>query len=103
MNLRIITAVNEQAPGAVLVRAVRARQPGNFPAAPVPVTGPAPGSTPAGPVKTRDDVSEGFRVALAAHHQVWTPFQRGPSSRIRTAARLDPGGRRLLPVSRRSR
>lgn len=31
MNLRIITAVNEQAPGAVLVRAVRARQPGNFP------------------------------------------------------------------------
>ncbi|MFF5788571.1 DciA family protein [Streptomyces sp. NPDC012693] len=77
MTPRIILAATEQA-GAAAVRSVRVRQPGALPATPAP----APGKTtaePAGPVKTRETASEGFRRVLALHHEVWIPFQQDPS------------------------
>ncbi|MEU9983728.1 DUF721 domain-containing protein [Streptomyces sp. NPDC050856] len=78
MTPRIITAANEQA-SAAAVRTIRVRQPGTLPAtlAPAPATGTAP--APAGPVRTRETASEGFRRTLAAHHEVWTPFQQDPA------------------------
>ncbi|RSS35228.1 DciA family protein [Streptomyces sp. WAC08241] len=79
MTPRIITAANETS-GAAAVRTVRVRQPGTLPATPAPA--PASGKTaaePAGPVKTRENASAGFRRVLALHHEAWTPFQQDPA------------------------
>ncbi|WP_432089116.1 DciA family protein [Streptomyces sp. bgisy095] len=97
MTPRIIAAANETA-GAAAVRTVRVRQPGTLPATPAPA--PAAGKTaaePAGPVKTREMASEGFRRVLALHHEAWTPFQQDPALAAaverQEQVRLDLGAR----------
>ncbi|MGA5498723.1 DciA family protein [Streptomyces cinereoruber] len=79
MTPRIITAANETA-GAAAVRTIRVRQPGTLPATPAPApTTKKTAAEPAGPVKTREDASEGFRRVLALHHEAWQPFQQDPA------------------------
>ncbi|MGA5873935.1 DciA family protein [Streptomyces cinereoruber] len=79
MTPRIITAANETA-GAAAVRTIRVRQPGTLPATPAPApTTEKTAAEPAGPVKTREMASEGFRRVLALHHEAWTPFQQDPA------------------------
>ncbi|MFC7924911.1 DciA family protein [Streptomyces cinereoruber] len=98
MTPRIIAAANE-ASGAAAVRTVRVRQPGTLPATPAPATAPTFGKTdePAGPVKTRETASEGFRRVLALHHEAWTPFQQDPALAAAVGrqeqVRLDLGAR----------
>ncbi|MFJ6355165.1 DciA family protein [Streptomyces sp. NPDC092046] len=80
MTPRIIAAANEQkAAGAAVVRTIRVRQPGALPANRSPLPAPRSSSKPAGPVKTRETASEGFRYALAAHHTAYTPVQQDPA------------------------
>ncbi|MFE6460033.1 DciA family protein [Streptomyces cinereoruber] len=97
MTPRIIAAANEQA-SAAAVRTVRVRQPGALPATPAPA--PATGKTAAesaGPVKTHEMASEGFRRVLALHHKAWTPFQQDPALAAAVGrqeqVRLDLGAR----------
>jgi predicted nucleic acid-binding Zn ribbon protein len=75
---RIVDAANKAA-GRTVVRALRILAPGSVPA-PEPddtaTTGPA---APTGPAKTRETASDGYRRALAAHHEA------APQSRV------DPG------------
>ncbi|MFI9297543.1 DciA family protein [Streptomyces gardneri] len=79
MTPRIIAVANQRA-GAAAVRTIRVRQPGATPTTPAPVpAGAASVPAPAGPVKTRETASEGFRRTLAAHHTAWTPFQQDPA------------------------
>ncbi|WP_432128042.1 DciA family protein [Streptomyces sp. bgisy082] len=97
MTPRIIAAANETA-GASAVRTVRVRQPGTLPTTPTPA--PTTGKTtaePAGPVKTREMASEGFRRVLALHHKAWRPFQQDPALAAAVGrqeqVRLDLGAR----------
>ncbi|MDX2565048.1 DciA family protein [Streptomyces sp. TX20-6-3] len=79
MTPRIITVIHETS-GTAAVRTIRVRQPGALPAVPAPA--PATGKTatePAGPVKTRETASEGFRRVLALHHASYMPFQQDPA------------------------
>ncbi|MEU6621896.1 DUF721 domain-containing protein [Streptomyces litmocidini] len=80
MTPRIITAANQRA-GAAAVRTIRVRRPGTVPSTParVPVPAGRTACEPAGPVKTRETASEGYRHALAAHHAAYTPFQQDPA------------------------
>ncbi len=75
MTPRIIAAANQRA-GAAAVRTIRVGQSGSAPSTPASA---ASVPAPAGPVKTRESASEGFRRTLAAHHTAWTPFQQDPA------------------------
>ncbi|MFE5549266.1 DciA family protein [Streptomyces sp. NPDC056534] len=103
MTPRIITATNEMS-GAAAVRTVRVRQPGTLPVTSTPA--PATGTTaaePAGPVKTRETASAGFRRVLALHHEAWTPFQQDPALAAAVGrqeqVRLDLGTRAFPDIS----
>ncbi|MET9725459.1 DciA family protein [Streptomyces zaomyceticus] len=76
MTPGIIAAANQRA-GAAAVRTIRVRQPGVAPTTPAPAG--ATVTVPAGPMKTRETASAGFRRTLAAHHTAWTPFQQDPA------------------------
>ncbi|MEV0449820.1 DUF721 domain-containing protein [Streptomyces sp. NPDC050600] len=78
MTRRIITTANQQA-DAPPVRTIRVRQPGPLPAKPALVPAPRSASRHAGPVRTRETASAGFRHALAAHHAAYTPAEQDPA------------------------
>ncbi|MGW2689464.1 DciA family protein [Streptomyces sp. NPDC001414] len=72
---RIIAAANESA-GRTVVRTLRILAPGTV-AVPEPAdTAPEPAAAPAGPPRTRETASDGYRRALAAHQEA------APSSRV---------------------
>ncbi|MDV5144025.1 DciA family protein [Streptomyces sp. SBC-4] len=79
---KLIAAVNEQVVGTN-VRAVHVLPPAShIITAPVPSAAaePAPQPTvPAGPVKTRETASAGYRRALEAHRAVAPPHQQDPA------------------------
>ncbi|MGO4634997.1 DUF721 domain-containing protein [Streptomyces sp. 2RAF24] len=77
---KLIAAANEKAPGAN-VRALHVLPPGAVdttppPAADRPALGPA--AAPAGPVKTRETASAGYRLALEAHLAAVDPAHQRP-------------------------
>ncbi|MFB7031532.1 MULTISPECIES: DciA family protein [unclassified Streptomyces] len=102
MTPRIIAAANEMS-AAAAVRTVRVRQPGTLPATPAPApTAGKMAAEPAGPVKTRETASEGFRRVLALHHEAWQPFRQDPALAAAVGrqeqVRLDLGARMFPDV-----
>ncbi|MBK3603288.1 MULTISPECIES: DciA family protein [unclassified Streptomyces] len=74
---RIIAAANESA-GRTVVRALRILAPGTV-AAPEPAdVAPEPAAAPAGPPRTRETASDGYRRALAAHQEAAPPSRVDP-------------------------
>ncbi|EYT77970.1 hypothetical protein CF54_39805 [Streptomyces sp. Tu 6176] len=75
---RIIAAANQSA-GRTVVRALRILAPGTV-AAPEPAdSDPEPWCAPAGPPRTRDTASDGYRRALAAHQEAAPPSRVDPA------------------------
>ncbi|MEV0694054.1 DciA family protein [Streptomyces sp. NPDC050388] len=75
---RIIAAANQSA-GRTVVRSLRILAPGSVPAPEPADVDPVPVTVPAGPVRTRETASPGYRLALEAHREV------------APAPRVDPG------------
>nr|WP_237532920.1 DciA family protein [Streptomyces sp. SID8352] len=74
---RIIAAANKSA-GRTVVRALRILAPGTV-AVPEPSdAGPEPATAPAGPPRTRETASDGYRRALAAHQEAAPPSRVDP-------------------------
>ncbi|WP_432068617.1 DciA family protein [Streptomyces sp. C10-9-1] len=80
LTARIIATANEHT-GASAVRALRVLPPGAVDATPA-VDRPAPGAAaaPAGPVKTRETASAGYRLALDAHRAAVDPAHQRPAA-----------------------
>ncbi|MFE1271281.1 DciA family protein [Streptomyces sp. NPDC058758] len=82
---RIIATANEHV-GASAVKALRVLPPGAVDTAPPPAADrPAPGAAavPAGPVKTRETASAGYRLALEAHRAAAPePFSDPAAERV---------------------
>ncbi|WP_234363964.1 MULTISPECIES: DciA family protein [unclassified Streptomyces] len=80
---KLIAAANEQAPGAN-VGTLHVLPPGAIDTTPPPAADrPAPSATaapaPAGPVKTRETASPGYRLALDAHRAAVDPAHQRPA------------------------
>ncbi|MFE6904114.1 DciA family protein [Streptomyces sp. NPDC057717] len=73
---RIIAAANESA-GRMVVRSLRILAPGTVPE-PADAD-PEPAAVPAGPVRTRETASDGYRRALAAHQEAAPPSRVDPA------------------------
>ncbi|MGW7673811.1 DUF721 domain-containing protein [Streptomyces sp. NPDC054775] len=65
---RIIAAANESA-GRTVVRTLRILAPGTAPVPEPADSDPQPAAAPAGPPRTRETASDGYRRALAAHQE----------------------------------
>ncbi|KUH35245.1 hypothetical protein ATE80_30390 [Streptomyces kanasensis] len=84
LTARIIATTNEHV-GSSAVRALRVLPPGAVDTTPPPATDqPAPGAAavaaPAGPVKTRETASAGYRLALEAHRASVDPAHQRPAT-----------------------
>ncbi|MEW1699447.1 DciA family protein [Streptomyces sp. NPDC091278] len=87
---KLIAAANEQAPGAN-VRTLHVLPPGAIDTTPPPAADrPAPSATaaPAGPVKTRETASPGYRLALDANRAAVDPAHQRPA--VPDAVRSSP-------------
>ncbi|MFJ6452267.1 DciA family protein [Streptomyces hydrogenans] len=78
---RIIATANEHV-GFSALKALRVLPPGAVDTTPPPATvdRPAPGAAPAGPVKTRETASAGYRLALEAHRSAVDPAHQRPAT-----------------------
>ncbi|MFF4874055.1 DciA family protein [Streptomyces sp. NPDC000961] len=97
LTARIIATANEHV-GAQAVRALRVLPPGAVDTTPPPAAdSPAPGAAaaPAGPVKTRETASAGYRLALDAHHTAVDPTHQRPAT-------PDDGDPSRIPADARS-
>ncbi|WP_432171189.1 DciA family protein [Streptomyces sp. 1222.5] len=74
---RIIAAANKSA-GRTVVRALRILAPGAVPVSEPANADPEPAATPAGPPRTRETASDGYRRALAAHQEAAPPSRVDP-------------------------
>uniref|UniRef100_UPI002F90FC27 DciA family protein n=2 Tax=Streptomyces TaxID=1883 RepID=UPI002F90FC27 len=75
---RIIAAANQSA-GRTVVRTLRILAPGTV-AVPEPADAdPEPAAAPAGPPRTRETASDGYRRALAAHQEAAPPSRVDPA------------------------
>ncbi|MFF0486802.1 DciA family protein [Streptomyces sp. NPDC004435] len=82
LTARIIATANEHT-GASAVQALRVLPPGAIDTTPPPATDrPTPGAAaaPAGPVKTRETASAGYRLALEAHRAAVDPAHQRPAA-----------------------
>ncbi|MEU5443717.1 MULTISPECIES: DciA family protein [Streptomyces] len=70
---RIVAAANQSA-GRTVVRTLRILAPCT-----VAVPGPEPAAAPAGPPRTRETASDGYRRALAAHQEAAAPSRVDPA------------------------
>ncbi|MFH9959034.1 DciA family protein [Streptomyces roseolus] len=97
LTARIIATANEHV-GSSAVRALRVLPPGAVDTTPPPAVSdkPAPGAgaAPAGPVKTRETASAGYRLALEAHRAAVDPAHQRPAA-------PDPGDPSLIPADAR--
>jgi len=75
---RVIAAANESA-GRTVVRALKILAPGTVPVSEPADSEPGPAAAPAGPVRTRETASDGYRRALAAHQEVAPPRRVDPA------------------------
>lgn len=74
---RIIAAANESA-GRTVVRSLRILAPGAVPVPEPADVDPEPVTAPAGPPRTRETASDGYRRALAAHQEAARPSRVDP-------------------------
>ncbi|MEU6482016.1 DUF721 domain-containing protein [Streptomyces sp. NPDC047017] len=75
---RVIAAANESA-GHTVVRALKILAPGTVATHEPADAGPEPAAAPAGPPRTRETTSDGYRRALAAHQEVAPPRRVDPA------------------------
>ncbi|MFH8343012.1 DUF721 domain-containing protein [Streptomyces sp. AM6-12] len=75
---RVIAAANESA-GRTVVRALKILAPGTIPVPEPADTDPAPAAPHAGPARTRETASPGYRRALEAHRAVAPPSRVDPA------------------------
>ncbi|GAA3163527.1 DUF721 domain-containing protein [Streptomyces ramulosus] len=75
---QIIAAANDSA-GRTVVRSLRILAPGAVPVPEPADVDPEPPTAPAGPQRTRETASDGYRRALAAHQAVVPPSRVDPS------------------------
>ena len=95
---RVIAAANTAA-GRTVVRALRILQPGAVPAPEPADTAPVtPAAVTAGPARTRETASEGYRRALAAHQEVAPPRRVDPG----IAEAVERQNQAMLELSRRA-
>ncbi|MFC9117687.1 MULTISPECIES: DciA family protein [unclassified Streptomyces] len=74
---RIVAAANESA-GRTVVRSLRILAPGAVPVPEPADVDPEPEAAPAGPPRTRETASDGYRRALAAHQEAARPSRVDP-------------------------
>lgn len=74
---RIIAAANESA-GRTVVRSLQILAPGTVAVTEPAGTGPEPAAAHAGPPRTRETASDGYRRALAAHQEAAPPSRVDP-------------------------
>ncbi|MFI1568341.1 DciA family protein [Streptomyces sp. NPDC020490] len=74
---RIIAAANQSA-GRTVVRTLRILAPGTVPLPEPADADPEPAAAPAGPPRTRETASDGYRRALAAHQEAAPPSRVDP-------------------------
>jgi Dna[CI] antecedent, DciA len=74
---RIVAAANTSA-GRTVVRSLRILAPGTVPVPEPADADPQPAAAPAGPPRTRETASDGYRRALAAHKEVARPSRVEP-------------------------
>ncbi|MGV9844786.1 DciA family protein [Streptomyces fungicidicus] len=74
---RIIAAANQSA-GRTVVRTLRILAPGTVPVSEPADSDPEPAAAPAGPPRTRETASDGYRHALAAHQEAARPSRVDP-------------------------
>lgn len=74
---RIIAAANESA-GRTVVRTLRILAPGTVAVTEPADADPEPATAPAGPLRTRETASDGYRRALAAHQEAAPPSRVDP-------------------------
>ncbi|MFJ9634777.1 DciA family protein [Streptomyces sp. NPDC101175] len=74
---RIIAAANESA-GRTVVRSLRILAPGTVAVTEPADADPEPATAPAGPPRTRETASDGYRRALAAHQEAAPPSRVDP-------------------------
>ncbi|MFJ1673134.1 hypothetical protein ACIOK4_43640 [Streptomyces bottropensis] len=74
---RIIAAANQSA-GRTVVRTLRILAPGTVPLPEPADSDSEPAAAPAGPLRTRETASDGYRRALAAHQEAAPPSRVDP-------------------------
>ncbi|MFC9131875.1 DciA family protein [Streptomyces sp. NPDC057099] len=74
---RIVAAANQSA-GRTVVRALRILAPGTVPVPEPADSDPEPAAAQAGPPRTRENASDGYRRALAAHQEAAPPSRMDP-------------------------
>ncbi|WP_324614305.1 DUF721 domain-containing protein [Streptomyces sp. NRRL B-1140] len=91
---RIIAAANDSA-GRTVVRSLRILAPGAVPVPEPADVDPEPAVAPAGPPRTRETASDGYRRALAAHQEAAPPSRVDPY--IAEAVERQTAAMRKLP------
>ncbi|MGW6795036.1 DciA family protein [Streptomyces chartreusis] len=98
---RIIAAANQSA-GRTVVRTLRILAPGTVPLPEPADSDPEPAAAPAGPPRTRETASDGYRRALAAHQEAAPPSRVDPTiaeAVERQTAAMRELSRRAFPES----